>query len=346
MNQPHDRTGDASPTTTPDPNVVDPGELRRGVAALAGHLQMMGVDFFPRADSDSVAAWQADWAKAESAVGPASDSTAGAASGSVAAASGSPVAEESAAPSVSVDASKSADTTGSPIPSSRSAGSRFAGSRFAGTASSNRSTAADRSPYPGDPLEPAARLPVLESLSQTVAQCDRCPVLAGCRTQTVFGEGSPSARFVFFGEGPGADEDRTGRPFVGKAGQLLTKMIEACTLRREEVYIMNTVKCRPPGNRNPEPDEIEHCREFFQRQLEVIQPEYIICLGAVSMKALLDTKQSVGRMRGKLHSYLGSKVLVTYHPAYLLRTPAAKKAAWEDLQFLLADAGIVLPKRS
>ncbi len=147
-------------------------------------------------------------------------------------------------------------------------------------------------------------------------------------------------RFAFFGEGPGADEDRTGRPFVGKAGQLLTKMIEACKLERSDVYIFNTVKCRPPGNRNPEPDEINNCREYYQQQLSILRPEYIVCLGAVSAQELLQSKLSVGRLRGKLHRHFESKVLVTYHPAYLLRNPSAKKAAWEDLQIMLRDANI------
>ena len=147
-------------------------------------------------------------------------------------------------------------------------------------------------------------------------------------------------RVAFFGEGPGADEDRSGRPFVGKAGKLLTKMIEACSFRREDVYILNTVKCRPPGNRNPEPTELDQCRDYFEKQLQILQPEYIVCLGAVSSQTLLRSKASVGRLRGKFHRYFDSKVLVTYHPAYLLRNPSAKKAAWQDLQIMLRDAGI------
>ena len=157
---------------------------------------------------------------------------------------------------------------------------------------------------------------------------------------SVFGEGSPIPRFVFFGEGPGAEEDRSGRPFVGRAGDLLTKMIEACTLLREDVYILNTVKCRPPGNRNPEPDELENCRDYYQRQLAILRPEYIVCLGAISSQELLQNKTPVGKMRGQFHTYYDSKVLVTYHPAYLLRNPAAKKAAWEDLQLMMRDAGL------
>ena len=194
--------------------------------------------------------------------------------------------------------------------------------------------------YPGDDLPADQRQARLDLIHSEVSVCEKCEILSSCRTNTVFGEGSPSARVVFFGEGPGADEDRSGRPFVGKAGQLLTKMIEACKFKREETYILNTVKCRPPGNRNPEPDEIENCRDFYQRQLAILRPEYIVCLGAVSAQELLKSKLSVGRLRGKLHRYFESKVLVTYHPAYLLRNPAAKKAAWADLQLMLQDAGI------
>ncbi|MEM6472910.1 MAG: uracil-DNA glycosylase family protein [Planctomycetota bacterium] len=196
-------------------------------------------------------------------------------------------------------------------------------------------------PYAIPVLPIAERETRLRDDSQRVATCEKCRVLSKCRTKTVFGEGSPAARFVFFGEGPGRDEDLSGRPFVGKAGQLLTKMILACKLSREEVYIMNTVKCRPPNNRNPEPAEIENCREFFESQLETLQPEYVVCLGLVAAQALLRTKLSVGRMRGKLHHYFDSKVLVTYHPSYLLRAPQAKRAAWEDLQLMLRDAGLM-----
>jgi len=200
-------------------------------------------------------------------------------------------------------------------------------------------TVAD-SPYPGPMLEADQRRQQLNDLSETVAGCQRCDELAKCRKQTVFGEGNPMARFVFFGEGPGADEDRTGRPFVGRAGQLLTKMIEACHLKREEVYILNSIKCRPPGNRNPTEEEVANCREYFEAQLQWIRPEYIVCLGAVSSKALLRTTLSIGRLRQRFHRYHDSKVLVIYHPAYLLRNPDAKRAAWADLQMLMADAGL------
>lgn len=187
------------------------------------------------------------------------------------------------------------------------------------------------------------RTEALGRYEQEVAGCSACPALAMSRKHTVFGEGSVNPRFCFFGEAPGAEEDRSGRPFVGPAGQLLTKMIEACTLRREDVYILNTIKCRPPGNRNPELEEVAQCRHFFEQQFEILQPEYIVCLGAVASRALLMTTLQVGQLRGVFHQYKRSKVLVTYHPSYLLRQPDAKRAAWEDLQMLMRDAGVELP---
>ncbi len=188
----------------------------------------------------------------------------------------------------------------------------------------------------------------LKILADEVSACTACEELASTRTQTVFGVGNPQARLCFMGEAPGADEDRQGEPFVGRAGQLLTKIIEACTLRREDVYILNTLKCRPPGNRNPSEQEAANCRTFLDRQLEIIQPEYICCLGAVAAQNLLGTTQSIGRLRGKLHSaphVTSAQVMCTYHPAYLLRNPAAKRDVWNDMQFLMAEMGIELPHR-
>jgi len=182
----------------------------------------------------------------------------------------------------------------------------------------------------------------LNELAEKVAGCTLCSELAASRRQTVFGVGNPDARVAFFGEAPGADEDRQGEPFVGRAGQLLTKIIAACTWQREDVYIFNTIKCRPPGNRNPEPDELYNCRPYWQKQLEIIEPEYIVCLGKYAMQELLNTppSQSIGRMRKKLHRYGEAKVVVTYHPSYLLRNPAAKKDVWEDMKMLMRDMGI------
>jgi DNA polymerase len=151
---------------------------------------------------------------------------------------------------------------------------------------------------------------------------------------------------VFFGEAPGADEDRQGEPFVGRAGQLLTKIIEACGWRRSDVYIMNVLKCRPPDNRNPSPSETDNCRPFFERQLEILRPEYIVCAGTVPAQALLETAESVGKLRGRFHRYRDSTVLVTYHPSYLLRNPSAKKHVWDDMQTLLKKMGLPIPGKS
>lgn len=190
---------------------------------------------------------------------------------------------------------------------------------------------------------PPNELPrTLELLAEVVAGCPRCPELASTRTQTVFGDGNPKARLVFLGEAPGADEDRTGTPFVGRAGQLLNKIIEACRLMREEVYILNILKCRPPGNRNPLPEEAANCRPYLERQLELIGPEFICCLGSVAAQNLLATTETIGRLRGRLHDYQGIKVACTYHPAYLLRNPAAKADTWEDMKMLMRAMGVQL----
>ncbi len=192
------------------------------------------------------------------------------------------------------------------------------------------------------PLAAEDKPAVLAVLQQEVAACTKCSVLAEARTQTVFGVGNPNPRLVFFGEAPGADEDRLGEPFVGRAGQLLDKMLAACTFQREDVYIMNTLKCRPPGNRNPSPQESSNCRPFWERQLAILRPEFICCLGSVAATTLLQTNQSLNRLRRRFHRYHDAKVLVTFHPAYLLRNPNAKRDAWDDLKLLLAEMGIDL----
>jgi DNA polymerase len=188
----------------------------------------------------------------------------------------------------------------------------------------------------------APTVPTLEILQQEVAGCTRCDELARARTQTVFGVGNPSARLCFLGEAPGADEDRFGEPFVGRAGQLLTKIIEACTLKREDGYILNMIKCRPPGNRNPLPDELNNCRGYLERQFDLIRPEFICCLGAVAAQNLLATTLSIGKLRGKVHRYRDAKVVCTYHPAFLLRSPSFKKESWEDMKFLMREMGVEL----
>lgn len=199
-------------------------------------------------------------------------------------------------------------------------------------------------PYPADgPRTIGEREHDFALVSDIVSRCTLCKELAATRKQTVFGVGNLKARVAFFGEAPGADEDRIGEPFVGRAGQLLTKIIEACGWKREDVYILNVLKCRPPDNRTPLPFEVENCRQYFQRQFEVIQPEYIVCTGTVPAQALLETTETVGKLRNRFHQYRGSKVLVTYHPSYLLRNPAAKKFVWEDMQILLKDMGLPIP---
>jgi DNA polymerase len=190
------------------------------------------------------------------------------------------------------------------------------------------------------PVNRAERIAALEVLKCEVAKCTLCPTLAKTRTQTVFGVGNPEARVAFFGEAPGADEDRQGEPFVGRAGQLLTKIIEACGFKREDVYILNVLRCRPPENRNPADDEVENCRNWFESTLRVIRPQYIVCVGSVPTKALFPNALSIGKMRGKFYEWQGSKVVCTYHPSYLLRNPDAKKFVWDDMKMLLADMGL------
>ncbi len=199
--------------------------------------------------------------------------------------------------------------------------------------------ASEKSPPPAVPEDRAAALQVLNS---EVIGCLRCAELCSTRTQTVFGVGNPQARLCFLGEAPGADEDARGEPFVGRAGQLLNKIIEACTLKREDVYILNVLKCRPPSNRTPAPDEVTNCRSFLNRQLAIIRPEFICCLGAVAARTLLNTESSMAKLRGRFYLYEGIEVLCTYHPAYLLRNPAAKKDVWEDMKLLMPRLGIKL----
>jgi uracil-DNA glycosylase family 4 len=192
-----------------------------------------------------------------------------------------------------------------------------------------------------------SRLPAaaetLDDVRQSLGDCRRCR-LAEKRTHIVFGEGTPRARLVFVGEGPGFEEDQQGRPFVGAAGQLLTKIIQAIGLSREQVYICNVIKCRPPGNRNPEPDEIETCNPFLERQLKAIRPEFICALGKFAAQTLAGSAEPISRLRGRFFDYKGIKVLPTYHPAYLLRNPEKKRAVWEDMQVLMKAMGLPLPE--
>jgi uracil-DNA glycosylase family 4 len=178
----------------------------------------------------------------------------------------------------------------------------------------------------------------LEDIRADLGDCRRCRLARG-RNNIVFGAGHSAAKLVFVGEGPGFEEDQQGRPFVGAAGQLLTRIISAIKLDRAQVYICNIIKCRPPGNRNPESDEIKSCFPFLERQLAAIQPDFIVALGAFAAQTLLDTNTPISRLRKRFHEYNGIKVLPTYHPAYLLRNPDKKRDVWEDVQILMKEMG-------
>ena len=198
-------------------------------------------------------------------------------------------------------------------------------------------TAPASTPTPPPPNMPAD---AWQTLKQEVSTCRRCP-LCETRTQTVFGVGAENADWMLIGEAPGSEEDRRGEPFVGRAGQLLDRMLKAIGFAREEVYIANVVKCRPPDNRNPAPEEVLQCDNYLRRQIELIRPQIIIALGGVAMSALLNEQTPVGKMRGRVHTLPGADipVVVTYHPAYLLRAPTQKRAAWEDLQLACRTVG-------
>lgn len=197
----------------------------------------------------------------------------------------------------------------------------------------------------GLPLPASEKPAALAAVRALIGDCTRCRLSEG-RNQLVFADGDPNARLMFVGEGPGADEDAQGLPFVGRAGQLLNNMIGAMGLRREQVYIANIVKCRPPQNRRPKPDEANTCLPFLERQIEVVRPEVLVALGSTAATYLLGMRGSIGSLRGSLHDYRGIKTIVTYHPAFLLRDPAQKKEAWKDLQIAMGVLGLKPPPRS
>lgn len=214
----------------------------------------------------------------------------------------------------------------------------------------------ERSPIPSrkpatPPAQPFAIIPpderaaALQAIRDDIGDCTRCALHKG-RNKIVFADGSSMARLLFVGEGPGADEDTQGLPFVGRAGQLLNNMIGAMGLKREEVYIANIVKCRPPQNRTPEPDEANTCSPFLFRQIEVVHPEVIVALGATAATYLLGARQPLAALRGRIHNFRGSKLIVTYHPAFLLRDPRQKKEAWADLQIAMRELGLKTPGRT
>ena len=194
----------------------------------------------------------------------------------------------------------------------------------------------------GDGSQPVLRsADPWEALSAEAHNCTACR-LAGTRTNVVFGVGDPNADLMFIGEAPGRDEDEKGEPFVGRAGQLLTDIIKAMKLTREQVYIANVIKCRPPENRNPEPDELEACRPFIRRQVELIQPKVIVTLGRFGLQSLTGKSYGISAVRGQWLDYDGIKLMPTYHPAYLLRNPAAKKDVWADMKKVMAELGIAV----
>jgi len=207
-----------------------------------------------------------------------------------------------------------------------------------------------RKPFPAapDPLPavlPADRVAALASIRAEIGDCTRCALHLG-RNRIVFADGSPQARLMFVGEGPGADEDAQGLPFVGKAGQLLNNMIAAMGLKREEVYIANVVKCRPPANRPPEPTEAHTCSPFLFQQIDVVRPEVLVALGATAATYLLGVKQPLAGLRGRIHPWRGTKLIITYHPAFLLRDPRQKKETWADLQIAMRELGLSLPGKN
>lgn len=200
--------------------------------------------------------------------------------------------------------------------------------------------------FPESPLPVISDKPAaLKLIRDDIGDCTRCRLHKG-RTNLVFGVGNVNADLMFVGEGPGADEDAQGEPFVGRAGQLLNNMIAAMGLKREDVYIANVVKCRPPNNRTPEKDECDMCSPFLMRQIDVIRPKVIVALGAVAAKNLLAINDSMANLRGRWYDFRGAKLAVTYHPAYLLRDPRQKKEAWKDLQMVMKYLGLKATRAS
>jgi uracil-DNA glycosylase len=208
-----------------------------------------------------------------------------------------------------------------------------------------RATAAEENLFSAPKPEAGVSDPAqaLGIIREDLGACTRCPLHKQGRKQIVFGVGNPKAHLMFVGEAPGADEDEQGEPFVGRAGQLLNNMIKAMGLRREDVYIANVIKCRPPGNRVPERDECETCSPFLMRQIAAIRPKVIVALGAVAAKTLLALNAPMAELRGRWYDFRGTKLAVTYHPAFLLRDPRQKKEAWKDLQRVMRELGLTAP---
>jgi DNA polymerase len=232
-----------------------------------------------------------------------------------------------------------------PSPSARIATAQFAAEttveqeNFFGEEPAIKSRKGFHAPEVGAQVPVEDRASALQMIRDEIGDCTRCALHKG-RNKLVFADGSPTARLMFVGEGPGADEDAQGLPFVGRAGQLLNNMIAAMGLKREECYIANVVKCRPPGNRTPEPEEANTCSPFLFRQIDVVHPQVLVALGATAATYLLGARQALAGLRGRVHAFRGMSLIVTYHPAFLLRDPRQKKEAWADLQIAMKELGL------
>jgi DNA polymerase len=215
---------------------------------------------------------------------------------------------------------------------------------FFGKESTVRTRKGFHAPEVGAAVPAENRAAALQIIRDEIGDCTRCALHKG-RHSIVFADGSPTARLMFVGEGPGADEDAQGLPFVGRAGQLLNNMISAMGLKRGECYIANVVKCRPPGNRTPEPEEANTCSPFLFRQIDVVRPQVLVALGATAATYLLGARQPLAGLRGRVHAFRGMSLIVTYHPAFLLRDPRQKREAWADLQIAMKELGLKAPER-
>ncbi len=243
-----------------------------------------------------------------------------------------------------------APATQAPVPTARSerpmaAATPLAAPQISMPPNADHLASLNRAAPTAAPLPPAERAAALEAIRQEIGDCTRCPLAFEGRNHIVFGNGDPNAELLFVGEGPGADEDQQGEPFVGRAGQLLNNMIAAMGLAREQVYVANIVKCRPPKNRVPEPVEALTCSPFLFRQIGVVRPKLIVALGATAATYMLGTRSALSLLRGKMHECLGAQLIVTYHPAYLLRDPRQKAETWKDLQLAMRYLNLTPPKR-
>jgi DNA polymerase len=232
--------------------------------------------------------------------------------------------------------------TGETRPASEAA--RDVPPNFFGEESAIKTRKVVHAPEIGAAVPAEERAAALQVVREDIGECTRCALHKG-RNTIVFGVGDPAARLMFVGEGPGADEDAQGLPFVGRAGQLLNNMIAAMGLKREDCYIANVVKCRPPGNRTPEPEEANTCSPFLFRQIDIVKPQVLVALGATAATYLLGARQPLAALRGRVHAFRGTSLIVTYHPAFLLRDPRQKKEAWADLQIAMKELGLKGPAK-